>query len=94
MHDTCVCCGAYVPEGSMVCPNCLDKYISKGGTMQRNKTFEWMEINSCIYNLRRLNWGFWQLTDQDRRIIAEGSRKECMDAIKALRGGEYAPYCR
>ncbi len=23
MHeDTCVCCGAYVPEGTMVCHNC------------------------------------------------------------------------
>jgi hypothetical protein len=21
--DTCVCCGAIIPEGQMVCPNCL-----------------------------------------------------------------------
>ena len=23
MDDRCVCCGAIVPEGRMVCPNCL-----------------------------------------------------------------------
>lgn len=23
--DTCACCGEYVPEGTMVCQNCLEK---------------------------------------------------------------------
>ena len=23
MEDTCICCGAIIPEGVMVCPNCL-----------------------------------------------------------------------
>ena len=27
MTDTCVCCGAYVPEGRMICPNCEQGYI-------------------------------------------------------------------
>ena len=22
MVDTCICCGAIIPEGRMVCPNC------------------------------------------------------------------------
>jgi len=26
LSDACVCCGVYVPEGSMVCPECLRKY--------------------------------------------------------------------
>ena len=24
MHDLCIVCGGYVPEGRMVCPGCLD----------------------------------------------------------------------
>ena len=24
-RDTCVCCGAVIPEGQMVCDNCRDK---------------------------------------------------------------------
>ena len=23
MNDVCVCCGAYVPEGTMVCKECI-----------------------------------------------------------------------
>ena len=23
MEDRCVCCGEIIPEGQMVCPNCL-----------------------------------------------------------------------
>jgi len=29
MTDTCVCCGEYVPEGRMVCPLCVAKYMEK-----------------------------------------------------------------
>ena len=25
MEDVCVCCGTSVPEGTMVCNNCVDK---------------------------------------------------------------------
>lgn len=25
MEDRCVCCGALIPEGKMVCPNCCKK---------------------------------------------------------------------
>lgn len=31
MIDTCVCCGGYVPEGSMVCSLCLSRYVEKEG---------------------------------------------------------------
>ena len=27
--DFCVCCGAYVPEGTMVCLECRRKYLSE-----------------------------------------------------------------
>lgn len=27
--DTCVCCGNYVPEGSIVCSECNRRYASK-----------------------------------------------------------------
>lgn len=27
MVDTCVCCGAIIPEGRMVCPNCETPFI-------------------------------------------------------------------
>lgn len=26
MDDTCVCCGAYFPEGRQVCPSCEHRY--------------------------------------------------------------------
>lgn len=28
-EDRCVCCGAVIPEGRMVCPNCL-VYVKEG----------------------------------------------------------------
>lgn len=29
LPDICVCCGAYVPEGPMVCPSCEARYVHK-----------------------------------------------------------------
>lgn len=31
MIDTCVCCGEYVPEGRMVCPQCEAKTDERNG---------------------------------------------------------------
>lgn len=53
--------------------------------MRRNKDIEWYEIRHVIYTLRRMNWWFWQLTDSERRIIAEGSKRECQQAMDKLR---------
>lgn len=57
--------------------------------MRRDKGIEWHEIRHRIYTLRRMNWRLWQLIDQERRIIAEGSRQECRQAMDRLR----APAC-
>lgn len=29
MVDTCICCGAVIPEGRMVCPNCEAEWEEK-----------------------------------------------------------------
>ena len=34
MADTCVCCGAPVPEGRMVCPGCERKKEKRGGQVE------------------------------------------------------------
>ena len=36
MEDRCVCCGEIIPEGQMVCPNCL-VYV-KEDKMEENRT--------------------------------------------------------
>ena len=35
--DFCVCCGNYVPEGSMVCRECWEKYM---GQDEEQETYE------------------------------------------------------
>lgn len=42
MVDTCICCGAIVPEGRMVCPNCENggermNNLGKDGTQHTNE---------------------------------------------------------
>ena len=32
--DFCVCCGAYVPEGTMVCIQCMKKYLGGSGNLK------------------------------------------------------------
>ncbi|MGN0796507.1 MAG: hypothetical protein ACI4MT_06100 [Christensenellales bacterium] len=32
MEDRCICCGNVVPEGTMVCPDCLAKTALKEDT--------------------------------------------------------------
>ncbi len=29
MVDRCICCGCIIPEGRMVCPDCMDKTIEQ-----------------------------------------------------------------
>lgn len=96
MPDTCVCCGDYTPEGRQVCWACEHGYepitLRGGQRMRRNKDIEWHEIRHRIYTLRRMNLWFWQLTDSDRRIVAEGSRRDCQETMAAIRRGQYAPH--
>lgn len=54
-----------------------------------NKDITWHEIRHNIYTLRRMRWRFWQLTDSNKRIIKEGTRSECLDAMEAIRGGRH-----
>lgn len=37
-EDTCVCCGAVIPEGRMVCANCLNE--SNKGWLRKEKKNE------------------------------------------------------
>ena len=51
--ERCVCCGAIIPEGRMVCPMCEQKEIKYGNILQsRNATeeevqmaYEWLYAN-------------------------------------------------
>lgn len=52
---------------------------------QHARAYEWYEIKHRIYTLRKLRWGLWQLVDNEHRIIAEGRRRDCLDAMHALR---------
>ena len=36
MEDRCICCGAIIPEGNWVCPNCLLN-VKKEGSNEGNK---------------------------------------------------------
>ena len=36
-EDTCVCCGAVVPEGTWVCVNCIEKQEVKANGKGREK---------------------------------------------------------
>lgn len=56
--------------------------------MRHTRDSEWHEIRHQIYTLRRMNLRFWQLIDSTRRIIAEGSRRECLNAMDSLRLGQ------
>ena len=31
-NNRCVCCGEIIPEGSMVCPYCVDKWKARNNT--------------------------------------------------------------
>ena len=48
--DRCVCCGAVVPEGRMVCPNCeaelWPKWKSRPQAAERENAYE--PIDRCI----------------------------------------------
>jgi hypothetical protein len=47
MIDTCVCCGRYVPEGSLVCSLCLSRYVEKEGkTYANNGQYDSFELRS------------------------------------------------
>ncbi|MCC8151730.1 MAG: hypothetical protein LIO96_09845 [Lachnospiraceae bacterium] len=59
IEDACVMCGAYVPEGEWVCPNCIKKYEAASGSSaemrrtpipQRRKKFSprfpWAKLHS------------------------------------------------
>ena len=50
---------------------------------------EWYEAQGKIYTVRRLAWRVWQLTDENRRILAEGTRRHCVDVMWDLRKGEF-----
>ena len=55
MIDTCVCCGEYVPEGRMVCPLCVDRYMTENNIckfiLQQNEAV--MNSGSKKYNRRK-----------------------------------------
>lgn len=39
MENKCVVCGAIIPEGRQVCPNCQIEAIKKAAEASRNKVF-------------------------------------------------------
>ena len=39
MENKCVVCGAVIPEGMQVCPNCQIEAIKKAAEASRNKMF-------------------------------------------------------
>ena len=43
MDNTCVCCGAIIPEGRMVCPNC-----ERGASMNSFESRRPDECEGCI----------------------------------------------
>lgn len=45
-QDVCVCCGQYVPEGSMICPMCVEK--SNRNVQERSDTREYQELQSHL----------------------------------------------
>lgn len=51
---------------------------------KHSRVYEWHEIRHRIYTLRKLRWGLWQLVDQNRRIVEEGSQKDCRLAMSRL----------
>ena len=55
---------------------------------RRARCYEWQEIRHHIYMLRKLRRGLYQLIDQGRRIIEEGSLSDCRRAMAALERGE------
>jgi|BioPla2DNA2_1021312.scaffolds.fasta_scaffold50284_3 hypothetical protein len=57
--------------------------------IRNRKRAEWYEARGKIYTVRRLAWCVWQLTDETHRILAEGTRRQCVDAMWELRKGEY-----
>lgn len=54
--DYCVCCGAIIPEGRMICPRCEQEEIKTGMILQSNgatkeeaqEAYEWL----CQYVLK------------------------------------------
>ena len=60
--------------------------------MRRRKEIEWVEVRHIVFTLRRMNRWFWQLTDSNQRIVAEGRRRECQDTLDAIRRGAHAAY--
>ena len=43
--DRCVCCGEIIPEGTMVCPNCLVT------NKKKKKENPWKQINDAFSSL-------------------------------------------
>lgn len=37
MEDRCICCGNIVPEGTMVCPDCIAKSALSDGDAEKPK---------------------------------------------------------
>lgn len=50
--DTCVYCGECVPEGMMVCPNCLEKLSEPNGQIHSRSNNEIGERRSLFSRFR------------------------------------------
>lgn len=53
MDSICVCCGDYVPEGTMVCPNCIANGGPISSCKEKEKTQQKMKRNHIIHFLSK-----------------------------------------
>ena len=56
MEDRCVCCGAIIPEGIQICPNCDHSEAASWGKVlylcNRNRCGEKCSFPTCKYTSR------------------------------------------
>ena len=51
MIDTCVLCGEYVPEGTMICDNCKTKYLKEDDPDKRYASKDMIETPPRLQRL-------------------------------------------
>ena len=54
MNDVCVCCGAYVPEGTMVCSQCIKESQKPKDEKKKDAKFTFLFIGKGGFKMKKL----------------------------------------
>lgn len=80
MNNTCVCCGAIIPEGRQVCPVCADKAMS--GKLSRAEIRRWQRVQAKKERT-------FTVTQKELDRLAKGRALELLeDGIRKFRDSE------